>query len=142
MPACILSRPIELYRHFEDRTWDTVIVDIPATTHESKIVEVAFAAADKKFGRVPAATSTDSAVCGWAIYNTYDDEVPEVPGAFIIEVHDDAVGVQRFLVTGCADEEEALEKMGNEDREEYGPDDIKIWIGNDSGEYGVRPFSI
>lgn len=124
------TRPIELYLLREDCTWDTVVVDIPATTHESKIEEVAFAAADKKFGGA-----------AWAIYNTYDDSVPEVSGAFIIEVRDDAIAVQRFLVTGCTDEDEALEKMGNEDREEYGPDEIKMWLGKNNGEYMVKPFN-
>lgn len=125
------NRPIELYRILADGTWDVVMVEIPATTHESQIAEVAFAVAKKQFGGE-----------AWAIYNTYDDEVPEVPGAFIIEVEDNARCVQRFLIRGAENEEVALEKMGEGDRKQYGPDEVLAWprprpLGS---EYKVKPF--
>lgn len=129
MSQMLPTRPIELYCLKEDQTWYTVMVHIPATTHESKIAEVAFAVADKKFG--PAA---------WAIYNTYDDDIPKVDGAFIVDCLVPARCIQRFLVIGCADEEQALEKMGTGDREQYGPDEILSWLGAKDDEYNVRPF--
>lgn len=123
------TRHIELAQLHSGGTWATVFVDIPATTHESKVVEVAIAAGSAKYG--PGL---------YCIYNTYDDDVPEVPGAFIIEVQDDARCVQRFLVEGCADEEEALEKMGEGKREQWGPDETLSWLGSSDDEYDVSPF--
>lgn len=57
------KRPIELacLRDTNGRTWDTVLVDIPINTPSEKISEVAFAVADKKFGKAM-----------WTIYDTYE----------------------------------------------------------------------
>jgi len=39
------TREIEVYRCWDDRTWDTELVDIPADTPKEKIEEVAASAA-------------------------------------------------------------------------------------------------
>lgn len=60
------TRKIELARLDYDHAWDTVLIQIPATTPGADIFKVAVDAAIPKYG--------DGMYC---IYCTYDDEVPE-----------------------------------------------------------------
>jgi hypothetical protein len=111
----------------EDRTWDTVFVDIPAITHPNKIEEVARIEAAKKFG--PGV---------FMLYNSMDDEVPEMPDTWIITVQDDARAEQYYVVEGANTEEEALLKMGEGKRSEYGDDHIVAWLGANDDDYEVQ----
>lgn len=123
------TRPIEMYRLFpDDRRWDTVIVDIPAITHPNKIEEVARKVAAEMYG------SGHS----FMLYNSMDDSIPELEDVWIITVSDNARAEQQFVVEGAKDEDEALEMMGDGNRESYGDDEIKAWLGSGDDEYKVE----
>ncbi len=113
------TRPIKMYRMRDDNTWDTVFVDILAITHPDMIEEVATKAAVRKFGPGDA----------YAIYNTYDDEVPDLDDVWIIHATGDATAQRCFIIEGARNEEEALEKMENGNRTCYGPDKVVEWAG-------------
>lgn len=62
------TRPIEMYRLNEDRTWDTVEVEILANTDPNCIEEIARIEAARVFG--PGS---------YMLYNSMDDQCPEIP---------------------------------------------------------------
>ncbi len=123
------TRPIELYCIRENRTWDTVIVDIPAITHPDKIEEVA-----RKV-----AAETHGAGYSFMLYNSMDDDMPELEDVWIITVQDNARAEQKFVVEGAKDDEEALDMMGDGNRESYGDDEVISWLGCDD-EYKVEKW--
>jgi len=61
-------RPIEMYLLRENNTWTSVTVEIPADTPAEFIEEVGRCHAEAKFGVAP-----------YMLYNSMDDECPEVP---------------------------------------------------------------
>jgi len=63
------NRTVEMYRINEDRTWNTVMVELPANTHPNRLEEVARMHAVAQYG--PAAD--------YMLYNSMDDECPDVP---------------------------------------------------------------
>lgn len=63
------TRRIELARLFDNKTWDTVIVDIPTKTLEDRIEEVAVERAIEEFG---------GSISLFTIYNTYEDYEDEL----------------------------------------------------------------
>ena len=124
------TRPIELYRLWEgeNHRWDTVMVDIPAITHPDKVEEVARQVAAKISGGAYA----------YMLYNSMEDDVPELDDVWIITVQDNARAEQKFVVEGAKDDEEALDMMGEGNRESYGDDEIKSWLGSGDDEYKVE----
>lgn len=63
------KRPIEVYCLWPDQTWNSNIVEIPADTPEDQIEAVAKEYGERQFG--------PDCVC-W-VYNTMDDECPDMP---------------------------------------------------------------
>ncbi len=63
-------RPIEMYLLRENNTWTPVIVDIPADTPPDRIIieEAGRDAMKERFGE-----------CVTMLYNSMDDECPEIP---------------------------------------------------------------
>lgn len=64
----IPNRPIEMYMLKEDKTWDTVVVEIPANTHPNRLEEVA---------RIHAVAQYGPGV--YMLYNSMDEECPDTP---------------------------------------------------------------
>lgn len=129
------TRPIEMYRLWEcgdDRRWDTVIVNIPAFTHPSKVEEVARKVASEKYGPGPE----------FMLCNSMDDEIPDLEDVWIVHATADAQATQHYVVEGAKNEEEALDKMAGGHRTPYGPDEILTWYGNmvSEDEYEVEKW--